>query len=183
MKRSLRNEILAKRKAQDEGERKAKSHLILQHLVNLEEFRKAKVVAIYLSVNGEVETSEVIKWANQEGKEVCVPVVREKGTMCLVVHEPLDELGRGRYNIPEPVGKPERHHADIVVVPGVVFDRLGHRIGMGGGYYDKYLKDRKCLNVGICFDFQLVEKIPRELHDVPMDLVVTEREVLRIERG
>ena len=85
MKRSLRNEILAKRKAQSEGERAAKSKLILHELVELPEFKKAKVIAFYLPVNGEVDTSEMIKWAHQEGKEVCVPVVHEGKKMCMVV--------------------------------------------------------------------------------------------------
>jgi len=182
LKRSLRNEILAKRKAQGEGKWKEKSARMAESLAGLEEFRAAGVIAVYLSVNGEVDTSGIIEAARKMGKEVCVPAVGEGGAMCLVLHGESDEMGRGKYGIPEPLGKPEQHHVDIVIVPGVVFDKFGHRIGMGGGYYDKYLKDRKCVNIGICFDFQLVEKIPNELHDVPMDIIITEREVLRIER-
>lgn len=182
MKRSLRNEIFAKRKAQPVGEREEKSRMVVQRLLELKEYKEAKVVAVYLSVNGEVETREIIRYANEAGKETCVPVVGEGGAMCLVLHEPSDELKGGKRGTPEPVGKPERHHVDMVIVPGVVFDRFGHRIGMGGGYYDRYLKDKKCVNIGVCFDFQLVEKIPNEAHDVPMDFVVTEREVLRIEK-
>lgn len=180
MKRSLRNEILAKRKAQAPEEREAKSHIIMQELVGLPEFRKAKVVAFYLPVNGEVDTMQMIKWAHDEGKEVCVPVVHEGKHMCMVVYDPVDELKGGRYNIPEPVGKPERHHVDMVVVPGVVFDRRGHRIGMGKGCYDHFLKDRKCVNLGVCFSFQLVDKIPEEQHDIPMNIIITEHEVLKV---
>lgn len=180
VKRSLRNEILAKRKAQARGNREEKSRAIMRGLVSLPEFMDAKVIALYLPVNGEVDTRGMIEAAQTSGKEVCVPVVKGEGAMCLVLHEPLDKLGKGKHSIPEPVGKPERHHVDMVVVPGVVFDREGHRIGMGGGYYDRYLKDRKCVNVGVCFGFQLVEKLPREAHDVPMDIIITEREVLRI---
>jgi 5-formyltetrahydrofolate cyclo-ligase len=182
MKRSLRNEIISRRKAQAKGERKEKSFRIAKQLLGLKEYLDAKVVAVYLSVNGEVDTSSIIEHANKMGKETCVPVVGDGGAMCLVLHEPSDELKKGKHNTPEPVGKPERHHVDMVIVPGVVFDKFGHRIGMGGGYYDRYLKDRKCVNVGVCFDFQLVEKIPNETHDVPMDIVVTEREVLHIEK-
>ena len=180
MKRSLRSEILAKRKAQSEEEKTAKSKLILHELIELPEFKKAKVVAFYLPVNGEVGTLEMIKWAHEEGKEVCVPVVHEGKRMCMVVYEPLDEMRGGKYNIPEPVGKPERHHIDLIVVPGVVFDRRGHRIGMGKGCYDFYLKDKKCVNVGVCFSFQLVDKIPEEQHDIPMNIIITEQGVLRV---
>ena len=180
MKRSLRGEILAKRKAQSKEEREVKSHLIRQELINLPEFRKAKVIAFYLPINGEVDTLEMIKWAHEEGNEVCVPVLHKGKPMCMCVYEPVDELGKGKYNIPEPAGKPEKHHVDMVVVPGVVFDREGHRIGMGGGHYDKYLADRKCVNVGICFDFQLVDKLPRESHDVPMNIIITEHGVLKL---
>ena len=180
MKRSLRSEILAKRKAHPPEERKVKSHIIRQELINLPEFKKAKVVAFYLPVNGEVDTLEMVRWAHEEGKEVCVPVLHEKKPMCMAVYEPVDELKKGKYNIPEPAGKPEKHQVDMVIVPGVVFDREGHRIGMGGGHYDKYLKDRKCVNVGLCFDFQLVDKLPREQHDIPMNIIITEHEVLRL---
>ncbi|MBD3417922.1 5-formyltetrahydrofolate cyclo-ligase [Candidatus Micrarchaeota archaeon] len=180
MKRSLRNEILAKRKAQSAEERAAKSKLIMHELIGLPEFREAKVVAFYLPVNGEVDTTEMIKWAHQEGKEVCVPVVHEQKKMCMVVYEPLDRMKNGRYKIPEPVGKPERHHVDLVVVPGVVFDRRGHRIGMGRGCYDYFLKNKKCVNVGICFGFQLVDEIPAEPHDVPVNIIVTEHGVVRM---
>jgi len=179
MKRSLRNEVLAKRKAHPSEEREIKSHIIRQELINLPEFKKAKVVAFYLPVNGEVDTLEMIKWAHQEGKEVCVPVIHNS-RMHFVVYEPVDELKKGKYNIPEPVGKDEKHHIDMVVVPGVAFDREGHRIGMGKGYYDKYLEDKACVNVGICFGFQLVDKLPRDEHDVPMNIIITEHEVLRM---
>ncbi|MBN2122213.1 5-formyltetrahydrofolate cyclo-ligase [Candidatus Micrarchaeota archaeon] len=182
MKRSLRNEILAKRKAQPAAEQKGKSLRIAQKLLGLDEFLGAGVVAAYLPVNGEVDTAGIIEAARKAGKDVCVPVVREGGAMCLVLYGESDELGRGKYGIPEPLEKPERRHVDMVIVPGVVFDKFGHRIGMGGGYYDRYLKDKECVNVGICFDFQLVEKIPNETHDVPMDIVVTEREIIRIEK-
>ena len=180
MKRSLRNEILEKRKAQTKKEREVKSHLILHELIELPEFKKAKVVAFYLPVNGEVDTTEMIKWAHEEGKEVCVPVVHEEGHLQFVVYEPLDRMKNGKYNIPEPLGKEERHHIDLIVVPGVVFDNEGHRIGMGKGYYDKYLKDKTCVNVGVCFGFQLVEKIPKEPHDIPMNIIVTEHGVTRM---
>jgi 5-formyltetrahydrofolate cyclo-ligase len=182
MKRTIRSGVLAKRKAQTKEEGEEKSRLIVQRLLGLKEYVDAKVIAVYLPVNGEVETAMVIHHANKAGKETCVPVVGEGGAMCLVLHEPSDELRKGKRKTPEPVGKPERQHVDMVVVPGVVFDKFGHRIGMGGGYYDRYLKDKKCVNVGVCFDFQLVEKIPSETHDVPMDIVITEREVIRIER-
>jgi 5-formyltetrahydrofolate cyclo-ligase len=180
MKRSLRNEILAKRKEQTKEEREAKSRLIMHELIELPEFKKAKVIAFYLPVNGEVDTTEMIKWAHQEGKEVCVPVVHAEKKMCMVVYEPLDELKGGKYEIPEPVGKPERHHVDLIVVPGVVFDGRGHRIGMGKGCYDFYLKDKKCVNVGICFGFQLVDEIPEEPHDVPVNIIVSEHGAIRM---
>lgn len=180
MKHSLRLEVLAKRMEQNSRDREDKSQRILEKLICLPEFKEAEVIAFYLPVNGEVDTLKMIKFAHSRGKEVCVPVVKEGGAMCLVVHEPSDELGKGKYGVPEPVGKPEKHHVDMVVVPGVVFDRAGHRIGMGKGYYDKYLKDKTCVNVGVCFDFQIVDKIPKDPHDIPMNLIISEKEVVKI---
>ena len=98
----------------------------------------------------------------------------------------LDELVPGRYGIPEPVGEvwdPVR--ADVIVVPGVAFDLSGHRIGYGKGYYDKALHRLEGLGrlVGFCYDFQLVEEIVGEPHDVTMDFIVTELRVVRVNKN
>ena len=71
---------------------------------------------------------------------------------------------------------------DLVIVPGIAFDKKGHRIGYGYGYYDRFLKTikKKAVKIGLAFDFQLIESIPEEEHDVPMNIVVTDKEILRI---
>ncbi len=182
MKHSLRKEILERRREHPAEELAVKSHLITHLLIDLPEFQKAKVVAFYFPVNGEVDTLDMIRWAHEDGKEVCVPVVEKGKGMKFVIYDPVDELKSGAYNIPEPVGKPEREHVDLVVVPGVVFDKNGHRIGMGKGFYDKFLKDKKCVKVGVCFSFQMVDCVPKEEHDVQMDIVINEHEVLRFKK-
>ena len=98
----------------------------------------------------------------------------------------LDELVPGRYGIPESTGEAwDPLDADLIVVPGVAFDRSGRRIGYGKGYYDKSLHRLEGSGrlMGFCFDFQLFEEIVGEPHDVTMDLIVTEIRVVRVNKN
>ena len=91
-----------------------------------------------------------------------------------------------------PIGilEPKKEHiapfdisdVDIVVVPGIVFDMYGHRIGFGNGGYDLLLNDSKALKVGLAFSFQIFDRVPAEAHDVPVDIIVTEKEIIRCKR-
>lgn len=179
MKQSLRNEMLKKRKELAEEERKFLSERVMQKLLGLPEFRKAKKIGFYLAKDDEVQTLAMIKHCWVEGKEVLVPVVEGEG-MKFVKYSPVHQTKNGSYNIPEPEKKEYATGKDLVVVPGVVFDRKGNRIGRGRAYYDKYLKGkRKVLKVGVAFSFQVVDSLPKEGHDVPVDIIVTEKEVIR----
>ncbi len=82
---------------------------------------------------------------------------------------------KGKYNIPEPTG--ELTEVQTLIVPGSVFDLKGYRIGYGGGYYDKYLKSNH-LKIGVCFDFQVVDELPIESHDVKLDMLITEKRII-----
>lgn len=88
---------------------------------------------------------------------------------------------RGRFGILEPVDPifAEKDEINLIFVPGVAFDQAGHRIGRGGGFYDRLLPQYKAIRAGICFDFQCLEKIPTESHDCRMDLLITESRILK----
>lgn len=94
----------------------------------------------------------------------------------------MADLKAGFHGIPEPESWcreiPKCGSKLLVIVPGVVFDRAGNRIGYGGGYYDSYLKQADCIKVGVAFDFQCVEQIVPEVHDVPVDYIITEKEMI-----
>jgi len=94
----------------------------------------------------------------------------------------MDDMKKGAYGILEPktVRKADENNIDVILVPGLAFDRNGGRMGFGKGYYDRLLESSKAVKIGLCYDFQILEKIPTESHDVPMNFVITEKEILEI---
>jgi len=186
MKHNLKPEITAKRKSLTKRIIKEKSREIKEKLYSLSEFKEAKNIMIYVSFNNEVDTIEIIKeiLINKEKTIVVSYVVRNNPILQLSELKSFNELEPKKLGILEPKDNFIREFSlkklDLVIVPGLVFDKNGHRIGYGYGYYDRFLKkidgDKK---IGLAFDFQLVDKIPEEQHDVPMDIIVTEERVLK----
>lgn len=137
-------------------------------------FRQARTVLLYWSMEDEVFTHDYVnEWAGE--KTILLPCV--KGDVLeLRVFEGMESLQPGEaFGILEPVGEifTDYDAIDMIVVPGVAFDRQGNRLGRGRGYYDKILKEtRVAKKVGICFDFQFVEEVPVDELDVRMDVVV-----------
>ena len=171
--------MLERRKAQKEGDRNRKSAGIMEKLFSLPEFEKAKVVGFYLSKPEEVGTLEAVEKACAMGKTVLVPVVEGEG-MRFVRYTSGCRIGLGPFGVPEPEKKEYVTGKDVLIVPGVVFDRRGHRIGRGKGYYDRFLAERGVVKIGVAFDFQLIGKLPEEAHDIPMDIIITGKEILRV---
>jgi len=185
MKQKLKLEIFEKRKKISEKELKEKNKKIIENLSSLKEFQEAKNILFYVSCNNEVDTQEIIKELLKE-KNIIIPyTIKNKPTIFLSELKDFVELIPKTFGILEPKEKYIREFGkeklDLVIVPGTVFDKKGNRIGYGFGYYDRFLKTIKkdVLKIGLAFDFQLVDNIPREEHDVPLDVVVTEREVVK----
>ncbi|MBI2101907.1 5-formyltetrahydrofolate cyclo-ligase [Candidatus Woesearchaeota archaeon] len=179
MKAQLKKSIVEKRNSLSTGDILQKSSQICKNLFNLEQYKKSKVVMFFVSFDNEVDTHEIIKDA-LKNKTVAVPKVVQREIEPSVIID-FYNLAPAKFGILEPVGlmKIAYKNIDIVLVPGIAFDREGHRIGYGFGYYDKFLKKvPKAVKIGLCFDFQVVDKVPREEHDVPVDLIVTESKVI-----
>jgi 5-formyltetrahydrofolate cyclo-ligase len=182
-KRSLRRTMLAHRKSLSEAEFRSASYLIQEFFLETEEYRRAKRIVLYASIHNEVATERVVAAALQSGKTVAFPVVVHHG---LAFHEvdTLSSLKKGAFGIMEPCTSGRcvaMEESDIFVLPGVVFDLKGHRIGYGKGYYDKALHrfEGQGKFVGFCYDFQLVDEIAKEPHDVRMDMIITEKRLIR----
>ena len=177
-KDQLRKEMAEKRNSLAATEIIEKSEEIRQRLFNLEEFKSAKCIAFYLSKGSEVNTSEMIREALSIGKEVLVPVTNEE--IELMKFTSFGDLAPAKFGIPEPKTKikPEKE-PDAIIVPGLAFDLDLHRLGYGKGYYDKLLKNSSAKRIGICFDVQIVEKIPRHEHDQKLDMIITEKKILK----
>lgn len=181
-KRKLRQVMLDRRRTLTAEEQCVSGHLIQQAFIALPAFAKARVVALYSSIGGEVETGEVLETALKEGKVVLFPVVCGAHLRFVKVSDP-GEMVKGAFGISEPCLSGEAYSpdsADLVVVPGVAFDHAGKRIGFGKGYYDKALHHLEGSGrlVGFCYDFQLVDEIVAEPHDVAVDVIITEKRVL-----
>jgi 5-formyltetrahydrofolate cyclo-ligase len=183
-KQGLRQAILAERRALSPAEATALSRLIQQAFIASGEFAGARVVAIYAPIHNEVDTSEVMHAALDSSKVLLFPAVRPDGLELRKISGP-GELRKGAFGIPEPAAECPVHSpedADLIVIPGIAFDICGTRIGYGKGYYDRTLHhlEGKGKLVGFCYDFQLLERIAGEPHDVRMDMIITERRLIRL---
>lgn len=183
-KHAIRKRILAQRHGLDQERWQHSSRSAQLNLLGLAEYAGASCVALYMAVRGEVDTSLILRRCRDDGKRVLLPAVCGS-EMVFRLLDAGEELRPGCYGIPEPCPTGPDHDAstaDLIVVPGVAFDRAGHRIGHGRGYYDRFLdhRGRKGHLVGFCHDFQLLdEPIPVEGHDIRMELIVTDRRVIR----
>ncbi len=184
MKSRLRGEAKMRREAHPESERIAKSGRIAEKLFSLPEFKKAKTILFYASTKHEVHTHEMIVRALLQGKRVAVPLTDMK-CHCLHLSEvkSLGDLAAGRFGILEPTKETFRPvqpgEVDLVIVPGIAFDSHGNRIGYGMGFYDSLLRQmRHAKAIALAFEFQVVDEIPAEAHDVRVHHVVTEERVI-----
>lgn len=185
-KERLRRRILLLREQQTPSEVETKSLKITETLTQLPEYRKARVIASYVDKGNEVQTRPLIRKALASRKKVLVPIVnKERRNLDFSEIKSLDELVPGAFDIPEP--KPDLRRLtdletmEVVLVPGIAWDFDGYRVGWGKGYFDTVLKrlPDKSLAVGLAFDLQVVDRVPRAQFDLPVDMVVTETKVVR----
>jgi 5-formyltetrahydrofolate cyclo-ligase len=189
-KRKLRQEFLNKRNSLSRDEIDSKSEKIERGLFSLPEFVQAKIVMFYVSFRSEVETEKMITDALKLKKRVVVPVVEGEKIVASEIKNFRKELARGSFGIREPkkefIRRVEQKEIDLVVVPGVAFDKMGGRLGYGRGYYDRFLRTvslrkghlHQCSLVGLAFDLQIAGKIPLLKKDIRVDKIVTESGII-----
>ncbi len=175
-KQALRSRIIALLKTQKEEERTKKSCTIKGKLFRTTAFRKAKTVMFYLSFGGEVDTRSMIREAFLRGKRVAVPVARTPHLVWPCVFHETARLHKGLYGIPEPRAKRflRMRDIDLVIVPGIAFDRRGNRLGRGRGCYDSFLSrlPQDTPTVGLAYDFQILPSVPTTARDVRVNRVI-----------
>lgn len=179
-KRSIRQTLLKQRRALTGAESRQCSQAAQQLLLETDAYRKASVVALYAPIHNEVLTDELFRSARQDGKKVCYPRVNEDLLEFSVVEKESD-LVPATFGVAEPTGTDvvPLEEIDLVVTPGVAFDRSGYRLGYGRGYYDRaFGSARQAVLAGLAYDFQIVDELPTEEHDVYLDLLVTSSNVL-----
>ena len=184
MKDMLRKNILDKRNALVMSEVLEKSSTIKKRLFEMDLFRNAQTILFYVSYDNEVYTHDMIKESMGMGKHVVVPKsVTKNNTLILSRLTDWNGLEVGAYNILEPkketIEKVDVESIDLIIVPGVVFDESGNRIGHGKGYYDRLLNDSQNIpNIGLAFELQMVDNIESEQHDEKIDVILTEERII-----
>ena len=184
-KAELRKELLSKRDSIPTVVRRVKNKMVLESMLSLEEFKKAGVIFVFASFRTEVDTSEMIKSSLSSGKRVLLPKVdKDRHELLLYEIRNLGELTPGYMGIPEPPVSEQQmniNDADIVIIPGAGFDASGNRIGYGGGYYDRLLSglQKQTLIIAPAYEEQIEDCIPSEPHDIRVQMIVTDRRVIR----
>ena len=152
----------------------AKSRILVEKFVQTDYYRQASTIYGYLPYNQEVRTVALLEQAIRDGKRVAVPKVYGEEMKFHYLTD-LTRVETGYAGIPEPIGDEPvaKDSTSLVLMPGMAFDREGHRIGYGGGFYDKFLADEpNHPTVALCYDFQVLPKLETEEFDVPVDLVL-----------
>ncbi len=168
--------------------RQAKSQHACRLLTSTAVFKDADSIMFFLSLPDEVDTTDAIRLAWEVGKTVAVPYVDwDRGTMWPVALESLEDVQVCRFGIRMPTrGNPiPVSDLDLVIVPGLGFDLSGNRLGRGRGFYDRFLADRqlRAIRCGFCFSEQLLTKIPANTCDQPVDMIVTNEQVMMVQKG
>jgi 5-formyltetrahydrofolate cyclo-ligase len=187
-KAALRKKMLETRAVLTKDEARTRSFAIQEHILADGVWLSASSVALYAAVKREAQTWRLLEQAWQSGRQVYLPRVEPgaKGVLTFARCMSKDQLVPGVFGIPEPDPRIcpacdfafENSFPDLLVVPGVAFDRSGHRLGMGGGYYDRFLSSAKTLTIGLAYEFQLFEAIPAEQRDKNVNAVCTEQGLL-----
>ena len=178
MKQLIRKLILKKRNSLPEKKLLSFSERIKASLFSAKEYQSAKAVMFYVSFNKEVSTHKMII----ESLKTKIGIVPKCVKNEIVPHkiQSFSELKKGTLGILEPKTKKvfPKEKIDLIIVPGIAFDKRGFRIGYGKGYYDRFLKNIKAMKIALVFEFQVIEKVPNHEKDVPVDKIITEKRII-----
>ncbi|PIR20196.1 MAG: 5-formyltetrahydrofolate cyclo-ligase [Deltaproteobacteria bacterium CG11_big_fil_rev_8_21_14_0_20_47_16] len=179
---SLRKRYADRRRGVLPEQRQLASQAVADCLTQLPEYQTGHNIALFSATPDEIDLSPFWECCRSDGKQCFFPHVTGQDMAFYQVLQPA-ELTRGAFGILEPSVKAPRLNpgrCDLIIVPGVAFDRQGGRLGLGKGFYDRYLPQVSGCRVGVCVDECLIDQVPCEPHDVRMHMVVTESGVIRI---
>ena len=173
-KKELRRTIRERKRAMTEEEIVSRSEKLGQLFAQSEAYKAAKTIYGYLPYNQEVRTVPMLEQALRDGKRVAVPKVYGDEMKFLYLDD-LTKVSKGYAGIPEPIadGPVADDTTALVLMPGLAFDPAGHRIGYGGGFYDKFLAaEPNHPTLALCYEFQILPRLDTEEHDIPVDTVL-----------
>lgn len=178
-KTKLRNDVLEILNNIDINIKNNKDNEIYDKLISNKDIKHAKNIMCFVSFKDEVNTHKFIKHLLKNDINVYIPIIDSKNkVMNISKLNSFDELETGFYNILEPkkeyirICSPEI--LDVIITPGVIFDKNNYRVGYGGGFYDKFfsIKNLKAKKIGVCYKEQIMDKVPREDYDIPVDYII-----------
>ena len=184
----LRQTMLRQRATLDERQVARCSEAVCQRLLTLPEVILSPVLALYAAIAGELNLKPLFWKCKRQGKELLLPRYNAaEGLYDMVLIRDLEgDTSLGHYGIREPVphcrsiSKQELHSEQLTwLVPGVAFDSAGNRLGRGAGYYDQLLASANGRKIGVAYDWQILDAVPTEKNDIPMDIVVSEKRIVR----
>ncbi|MDD3705411.1 MAG: 5-formyltetrahydrofolate cyclo-ligase [Clostridiaceae bacterium] len=182
MKDAIRKQILRIRNGLSEKDVSLLSEKTFYNLKENSFFNNSTHVMIYLDFKNEIKTDPIINYCLKNNKKVYVPIcISETHELCTSRITSLEELQSGHFGIREPglqyIRLSDSKLIDLVLVPGVAFDVSGNRIGFGAGYYDRFMMRLKpgAIKAALAYSFQIVDTLPSDEYDIPMDYIVTEK--------
>lgn len=183
-KSDLRERVLDRIKYLSKLEKKEIEHQLREMLFHSQIWKEAKTIGITFSTDLEWDTTRIIEQAWKEKKIVAIPkVIAKEKRMTFHRINSFSDVKLGYANIKEPIASQteiiDKEQIDLLIVPGVVFDVQGYRIGFGGGYYDRFLSDFKQNTLSLVSELQLMEQIPKEDHDIPVQYIVSEARMIK----
>jgi 5-formyltetrahydrofolate cyclo-ligase len=188
-KKLIRASVLEKRNALSPQEIKEAEKQIINNLMSLKQFIDSQNIFCYLSFRSEVPTQGIIGHCQEQEKNVYVPIcVQETKEMIISRYDSEVKLITSSYGVQEPsketIKISDRNMLDLAIVPGAVFDAKGYRVGYGAGYYDKFFahSSKQIYKIALAYSFQIVDEVPKDDYDIPVDCIVTERGIIMCSR-
>jgi 5-formyltetrahydrofolate cyclo-ligase len=185
-KKDLREKIITKRNSLSQEQIKKLSDKIFNQLYSSPIYNEAATIMSYVSIEKEIFTHNFIKEAMEDGKKILIPVTRPAKKEIILSHliDFNKDLEMGHWGLLEPKKETLRLQSseilDLILVPGLAFTENGHRLGYGGGYYDRFLSSltKPVTTISLAFKFQIIETLPIESFDVPVDYILTEEKLI-----
>lgn len=185
-KKNIREEIIDKRNNLILDIKQNYDSLIFEEIINSEIYKKSKKIFTYISFGSEVDTIKLINYSFSNNKEVYVPKTNKqtKDMIALKIHN-FNNMSVDKWGIIEPKSVDKANIGtdfDLIIMPGIAFDKQGNRIGYGGGYYDKYIsKLNNASNLlALAYDFQIIQDIESESHDIKVDFILTNKGFIKV---
>ena len=183
MKNQLRQKIKQLRREMSAHEVSLKSHCAAQIFLATDIYKNAQQIMLYSRLGNETDTAEITDTAFADGKLLVFPVTDQKtGLITPYYVDKNTVFKKGGFSVFEPSDTQiaDMSKTDVIIVPGIVFDKSGNRIGFGKGCYDKFLSSLNAIKIGFCYDFQVFDYIPCDAYDIKMDFLITENEIIKI---